>query len=152
MSLSASQSRSPKPPAVPAAVARAAQIESDDEDRYRPIQWPLIKRLLASLAPFKWWYIGGTGLGLCQVLLDMLSPLFLKYIIDFGTEFAAGQHPGLSTAAASWHVARIIAIWTLAFIGSVILQRFTILLMTSRERACNSNFAAKSSRSFSDYR
>src|SRR5580658_6568373 len=130
MSLSASQTRSSKPSAISAAVARAAQIESEDEDRYRPIQWPLVKRLLVSLAPFKWLYIGGTGLGLCQVLLDMLSPLFIERIINYGIEFAAGQHPGISTAAASWHIVRIIATWTLVFIASVVLQRFTILLMT----------------------
>src|SRR5579862_6803889 len=122
--------RSKKTAAMSAAVAQAAQIESEDEDRYRPIQWPLIKRLLTSLAPFKFWYVGAISLGLCQVLLDMLSPLFIEHIINYGTEFAGGQHPGISPASASWHIVRIIVIWTFVFIGSVILQRFTILLMT----------------------
>jgi ATP-binding cassette subfamily B protein len=143
MSLSANQSRFPKPATVSAAVSRAAQIESEDEDRYRPIQWPFVKRLLMSLAPFKWWYIVGTGLGLCQVLLDMLGPLFLMSIIDYGIDFAAGKHPGVSTKAASWHIVRIVATWTLAFLGSVVLQRFTILLMTRAGESVQFEFRRK---------
>jgi ABC-type multidrug transport system fused ATPase/permease subunit len=130
MSFAPNPTRAKKPSAISAAVARAAQIESEDEDKYRPIQWPLVKRLLISLAPFKWMYITGTLLGLGQILLDMLNPLFIEHIINYGTEYAGGQHPGVSPGAASWHIVRIIAIWTLAFSGSVVLQRFTILLMT----------------------
>jgi ATP-binding cassette, subfamily B, bacterial len=143
LSLSPSQSRPPKAPAISAAVARAAQIESEDEDRYRPIQWPLVKRLLSSLAPFKWWYFGAILLGLCQVLLDMSSPLFIERIINYGAEFASGKHAGVSVTSASWHVARIIAIWTLVFIGSVILQRFTILLMTRAGESVQFEFRRK---------
>ena len=31
-----------------------AQIESEDEDKYRPIQWPLIRQLLRELRPYRW--------------------------------------------------------------------------------------------------
>jgi ABC-type multidrug transport system fused ATPase/permease subunit len=143
MALFGITSRSKKTTAVSAAVAQAAQIESEDEDRYRPIQWPLIKRLLESLAPFKFWYIGAISLGLCQVLLDMLSPLFIEHIINYGTEFAGGQHPGVSATSASWHIVRVIVTWTLVFIGSVILQRFTILLMTRAGESVQFEFRRK---------
>jgi ATP-binding cassette subfamily B protein len=105
-------------------------LESDDEDRYRPIQWPLVRRLLGALAPFRKWYLTAVFLGLCQVLLDMQGPQFLKHIINFGTAYAAHQYPGLSVRSASWHVARVVGLWTLVFIVSVILQRFCIILMT----------------------
>jgi hypothetical protein len=82
---------------VVSAAARADQIESEDEDRYRPIQWPLIRRLLTSLAPFKKWYFVAIGLGLCQVLLDMQGPQFIKWIINYGADYAIGKMPGVST-------------------------------------------------------
>lgn len=143
MSSSAKKVSLQKPHAVSAAIARAAAIQSEDEDKYRPIQWPLVKRLLKSLAPFKWMYFAGTLLGLGQILLDMLSPLFLEHIINYGTEFARGQHPGVSATAASWHIVRIVGIWTIAFTGSVILQRFTILLMTRAGESVQFEFRRK---------
>jgi ATP-binding cassette subfamily B protein len=143
MSFFADLFRSKKSRATSAAVAQAAKIESEDEDRYRPIQWPLVKQLLAALAPFKWWYFVAICLGLCQVLLDMLSPEFTQRLINYGTEFAAGQHPGVSTTAASWHIVHIIAVWTMVFIVSVILQRFTILLMTRAGESVQFEFRRK---------
>jgi ATP-binding cassette subfamily B protein len=107
-----------------------AQIESEDEDRYKPIQWPLVRRLMASLAPFKKLYFLAIGLGLCHVLLDMQSPEFQQRIIDYGVQYAQKALPGVTAYAASWHIVHIMAAWTAVFIGSVILQRFTILLMT----------------------
>lgn len=123
--------RSKKAQAAAAVAAPAdAVIESEDEDRYRPIQWPLVKRLLESLAPFKKLYITAIALGLCQVLLDMQAPEFTQRIIDYGADYAIGKFPGITKFAASWHIVSIIGWWTLVFIGSVILQRYTILLMT----------------------
>jgi ATP-binding cassette subfamily B protein len=112
-------------PAVP-----IGQVESEDEDKYRPIQWPLVRRLMGSLAPFKKLYLVAISLGLCQVLLDMQSPEFLQRIIDYGALYAQKALPGVTMNAASWHIVHIIEAWTAVFIGSVILQRFTILLMT----------------------
>jgi len=112
-------------PAVP-----IVQVESEDEDKYRPIQWPLVRRLMGSLAPFKKLYLVAISLGLCQVLLDMQSPEFLQRIIDYGALYAQKALPGVTMNAASWHIVHIIAAWTAVFIGSVIFQRFTILLMT----------------------
>jgi ATP-binding cassette, subfamily B, bacterial len=132
-----------KPPVISAAVARAAQIESDDEDRYRPIQWPLVKRLLMSLATFKWWYFAAIGLGLCHVLLDMQGPQFIKWIINYGADYAGGKLPGVSTAAASWHIVHIMGIWTLVFLGSVVLQRFTIIIMTRAGESVQFEFRQK---------
>jgi ATP-binding cassette subfamily B protein len=135
--------RAKKPPIISAAVARAAQIESDDEDRYRPIQWPLIKRLMMSLATFKWWYLTAITLGLGQVLLDMQGPQFLKWIVNYGADYAGGKLPGVSKTAASWHVIHIIGIWTLVFIGSVVLQRFVIIIMTRAGESVQFEFRQK---------
>ena len=143
MTVLGADKRSKKPPIISAAVARAAQIESEDEDRYRPIQWPLIKRLLTSLATFKWWYFTAIGLGLFQVLLDMQGPQFIKWIVDYGADYAGGKLPGISTAAASWHIVNIIGIWTLTFLGSVVLQRFVIIIMTRAGESVQFEFRQK---------
>jgi len=118
-------------------------LESDDEDRYRPLQWPLIKRLLEALLPFKWMYITAISLGLCHVSLDMMGPQFMKRIIAAGTVYggvgadAATQHQGVV------RVWQIVGLWTLTFIGSVILQRFTILYMTAAGESVQFNFRRK---------
>ncbi len=105
-------------------------IESEDEDRYKPIQWPLVKRLLKSLAPFKKLYVLAIGLGLVQVLLDMTGPQFVKHIINFGTDFIANVYPQTTRQQAAMHVTALVGFWTLVFCASVILQRFCIILMT----------------------
>src|SRR5215475_5015203 len=89
------------------AVAPSAHVESEDEDRYRPIQWPLVRRLLSSLAPFKRLYLLAIGLGLCHVLLDMQSPEFTQKIIDYGADYSRGKLPGVSQSDACWHIVHI---------------------------------------------
>ena len=126
-----------------AAAAASSYIESEDEDRYRPIQWPLVKKLLVSLAPFKRLYIIAIALGLCHVFLEMLSPEFTQQIIDYGIAYAHGTIRGVTQAAASWHIVHIIGWWTLVFIGSVTLQRFTIILMTRAGESVQFDFRRK---------
>ena len=135
--------RSRNQAAAAVAANAASYVESEDEDRYRPIQWPLVQKLLVSLAPFKRLYITAICLGLCHVLLDMQSPEFTQRIIDYGADYAGGKFPGLSKSAASWHIVQIMAIWTLVFIGSVILQRMTILLMTRAGESVQFDFRRK---------
>src|SRR5450432_4038787 len=73
----------------------APAVETDDEDRYRPLQWPLVRRLLKSLVPFKKRYITAICLGLVHVFLDMQSPQFIKRISDYGADYSAGRLSGI---------------------------------------------------------
>src|SRR5450432_2941405 len=91
------------------------EIEIDQEQRYRPIEWSLVKRMLGALKPFKWQYILGISIGLLHVLLDQQGPRFLRSIINSST-----QKQVLIT----------ITFWACAFTSSVILQRWTILIIT----------------------
>jgi ATP-binding cassette, subfamily B, multidrug efflux pump len=126
----------PIPPAMP----KNSQIESEDEDKYRPIQWPLVRRMLGELRPFAGNYVFGILLGLVFVLLDMLGPLFIKAIINFGTDYSAGKYAGISVSSASWHVAGIIGLWTCTFIVSVVLQRFSLLILTRAGESVQFNY------------
>jgi ABC-type multidrug transport system fused ATPase/permease subunit len=76
---------------APVALAvRPAPIEMDDEQKYKPIEWPLVRRLIRELAPFKRQYIWGIALGLVHVLCDLASPKFVEWIIDYAL-FATRQ-------------------------------------------------------------
>ena len=104
-------------------------LDSDDEPRYRPIEWWLVKRMLAMLAPYRKQYALAVVCGLVHVFLDMQSPRFIQHIADYVTGFRGGE-VGSTQAQAVRHVVLVIAIWTCVFAGSVLLQRLTILLMT----------------------
>ena len=113
-----------------AALLAMPQIESDDEDRYRPIQWPLVRRLLSWLYPYRKMYFTAIGLGLVHVLLEMQSPQFVKAIINYGAALQAQSLVGVTMPMAVRHILWIVLLWALVFTGSVILQRYTILIMT----------------------
>ncbi len=104
-------------------------VESEEEGRYKPIAWPLVRRLLANLGPYKWQYILGVSLGLTQVILDMTGPRFIQAIVDHCTNFVSGKMPGVSVNQASWHVASIVGLWAVVIAGSVTLQRLAMLIM-----------------------
>src|SRR5262245_42719601 len=65
-----------------AAALAIPAIEFDDEQRYRPIDWQLVRRLLAELRPLRWQYALGIVVGMVHVLLDLSGPFFIAYLID----------------------------------------------------------------------
>ncbi len=129
--------------------------EGGDEDvRYRPIEWPMIRRLLSRLWPYRWYYAGGLVIGLIHVMLEMAGPVFLRNIINFVTAYAQQQwdsiavntfiirmvsrlvprmgfgEPQTLESAAIAAVVLIIVLWAVVSALSLILQRLTILIMT----------------------
>lgn len=90
-------------------------IESDQEQRYRPITWSMVRRLVQSLAPYKKEYILGVSLGLLQVLLDQQGPRFMRSIAN-------------ATVAADVLVP--LGLWAAVFVVSVLLERWKILTIT----------------------
>lgn len=125
-------------------------LMSDEESRYRPIEWSLIRKLLSALAPYKWQYALGISIAWTHVMLDLLGPQFVGTIVNFiGDilgETARGQssgfvewtfkkitgsvHPAsLSVTQAIGYLFVIIAMWALTVGLSVMLQRWAILVM-----------------------
>ena len=105
-------------------------IQSEDEEvRYRPIEWPLIQRLLRVLWPFRRQYALGVALGVLMVVLEMMSPLYMMHIINYVTAVAAGSGPR-TPHAAQWHIVWIVLAWGATLGVSLTLQRFNILIMT----------------------
>ena len=108
-------------------------LDADEkEETYKPIEWPLLRRLLSMLAPFKWRYALGITLCAVHVLLEMLSPKFTQWIINYTTDYVGRALSPMPTEsqAIRW-VVTIIAIWACVYAVSLVLQRIVILIMTS---------------------
>src|SRR6478609_5826127 len=82
----------------PAASPEDLDDEDREEARYKPIEWPLVRRLLSWLAPHRKQYTLAISVGLVYVLLEMLGPKFLQSIIDYGTAWTTGKLPLTSRA------------------------------------------------------
>ncbi|HZL36297.1 MAG TPA: ABC transporter ATP-binding protein [Tepidisphaeraceae bacterium] len=116
---------------MPAGLPAPPPLVDDEEQRYRPIDRALLGRELGLLAPYKSQYALGVSLGVAMTILDMLSPKFMQWIIDFGVGFQKGAlHPQPTETGAVHHVLFLIGMWALCIGVAIIFQRFTILVMT----------------------
>ncbi len=106
---------------------KPAPIENDDEQRYKPIEFQLLRRMLAELKPFRTQYILGISIGLVQVLFDMTGPKFIQALINFCKSI--DTFPGTSREGIQ-RVLFIVMLWVLVAAASIILQRWVILIMT----------------------
>jgi ATP-binding cassette, subfamily B, bacterial len=139
-------------PVADATKSKQAAVETDEEAKYRPIEWPMIRSLLGALKPYRWQYAVGIAVCWLHVMIDLLGPQFVGTIVNFVGDYAGdaqrGQTAGLiewlyralagatptrdlSQAQAIWHLIGIIAFWFSTIVVSCLLQRWTILL-TSR--------------------
>ncbi len=119
--------------AAAAAAAAALPLGDDvEEQNYRPIDRALLRRTLGFLAPWKKGYLIGLALGTSQTVLEMLSPKFTQWIINYGDAYRKGILSAAPTtpSAAIRHVVWLIAMWGLVMAGAIVLQRLTILVMT----------------------
>src|SRR3954462_12555864 len=105
-----------------APAAPEVQVE-DDEQRYKPIEWPLVKRGLRDLGPYKGLYGAGLGLGVLMLILDMQSPRFMQYVIDHVSAYVAGKLPGVSQHQAIRTVLTIVLIWAAVAAVARVLER-----------------------------
>jgi ATP-binding cassette subfamily B protein len=125
--------REPGPPGLQGPSSGHPQDEEKEEERYRPINWTLIRRLLTLLAPYKRRYALGIIMGMTMVLLELQGPRFIQMIID---RAAALHQRGVTVTPAMqsqaiWYVVGIIAIWAAVVAAAIVLQRFTILVMSN---------------------
>ncbi|CAN5513561.1 ABC transporter ATP-binding protein [soil metagenome] len=104
-------------------------IEQDDEQRYRPIDRALIRRLLRELFPYRVQYALGIFVGLIHVLLEQTGPLFIAHLIDYCTGYIRKTN-AVSESQAIHHILFIMLLWTLAILASVTLLRWCIILVT----------------------
>ena len=114
-------------------------LESDDEPRYKPIEWGLVKRMLGMLDAHRGQYAAAIAVGLVHMLLDMQSPRFIEHITNYVTSFETGKL-GVTRRDAIVYILLVMLVWAAVFAGSVILQRLTILWMTRAGEAVQFTF------------
>ncbi|MEO6437411.1 MAG: ABC transporter ATP-binding protein, partial [Tepidisphaeraceae bacterium] len=115
----------------PLLVKPAKISEEAEEERYKPIEWPLVRRLLTVLAPYKKQYLIGLAVGLIHVLCDMTGPKFMQHTIDYVTAFNPNRSEALGGAKqAIGHLSLVIVLWAMVAVTSFLFQRWTILVMT----------------------
>lgn len=138
-------------PATGAPPPPLPDIRIDDEPNVRPIDWALIRRLLGRLAPYARGYALAISISLAAVVLELLSPLFMKAIVNHATAAvvssasstvpggpaaaAASAADGLATASAADGAMRgLLQIgfwWALTMTAALLLHRACILYMTA---------------------
>ena len=105
--------------------------DEQEEARYKPIEWPLLKRLLTWLLPHKKQYALAIAVGLAFVLLENLGPKFIQWIIDYCTGYVTHKLPGNPTQNQAIHHINLLMLgWASLFIFSLTFQRWLILIIT----------------------
>ena len=118
------------PPVSP--LYHGQRLAGDEDDaNYKPIEWPLVKRVLQLLLPHRRTYGVGLCLGFVMISLDMLSPRFIQAVINYVDGDTKGEHPGVPQNSAIAHVALILGCWGSALVLARILERKLILQMTT---------------------
>lgn len=110
---------------------RIIPANDEGEERYKPIDRKLIRRLLTYLYPYRWSYVKGITLGLFMIGLEMQSPRFMGAIVNWTVNFASGRAGGITEAQAIRHLLLLIALWAVVLGTALLLHRATILIMTN---------------------
>lgn len=111
-----------------AKVQPIVQDERDKEEPYKPIEWPLIRRGMTYLYPYRKQYAAGIAVCTVHVLLEMAGPRFTGHLVDYCVGAASGKL-GVTASQARWHVAEIVLIWACVIATSIALQRWVIKTM-----------------------
>ena len=114
----------------PLLVKPAKISEEGDDERYKPIEWPLVRRLLTLLAPYRQQYLLGLVLGLIHVSCDLAGPTFMKWVINDVTDFLSHNPAGAPAGGAIRNVTLIMLFWACVAVTSFLFQRATILILT----------------------
>ena len=136
-------------PAAPIAAAAAGEAQ-DEEQKYRPLQFWIVKKLVRSLWPRRKLYGLGLLCSATHVTIDQFDPQFIGALVNFCASVVTGKLQGgmpierlinhvapigtdpgaMSDHAAIVHVLIIVGLWAVLIGTSLCLQRATILLMT----------------------
>jgi len=112
----------------PPSVAPKPASDLDEEEQYKPIAWPLVRRVLSWYAPYKWQYILALCVAAVHVLAEMAGPRFMQHIINYVTDYLNAAMSLANEHQAIRHVIYVMLLWAAVYAISMILQRWTIIL------------------------
>lgn len=130
----------------------------EDEARYKPIDLALARRMGGLLAPYKGRFALGLALGMAMVILELQGPKFMEALVNHVAAYIGaspagdasaqpsssyvgrlaarivtavrGESPLANPASATATVVVTVVLWALLLAGVLVLQRYTILVMT----------------------
>jgi ATP-binding cassette subfamily B protein len=121
----------------------------DEEVRYKPISWSLIRRLLSAMRPYRRQYALGISLTFIHVMLDMLGPQFIGAFVNYCAAFtidsterartffdraliAVAGEPAINgtTFEKMFPLGLLLGLWALTIVLSIGFQRQCILVIT----------------------
>ncbi len=113
----------------------------EEEEPYRELEWPLVKKMLRWMAPYKNAYVLALVLNIIFTVLEMFGPLFMRQLIDndvqghrhFLSYFAdrvlpaaaaAGMDAAIAPHRALWSISMTIGLWALCALVANLTNRF----------------------------
>jgi len=119
---------------------------AEDEEPYKELEWPLVRKILARMKPYRRQYAIALLLNMVFTMLEMLGPMFIRQLIDHdipghphflssAAEWAAGHFsPGagdrldafIAPHRPYWNIGSTIGLWALAVLGANLTNRFNI--------------------------
>lgn len=120
---------------APGRDGRRSELEyltEEGEQRFRPLDLQLVRRLMAFMRPYPGRYALGIALGMIMIVLEMQSPRFIAALINWTTNYATERLTPMPTEAeAIRRVVAIVGLWALVLATALIIQRFVILIMVN---------------------
>ncbi|HVX85333.1 MAG TPA: ABC transporter ATP-binding protein [Phycisphaerae bacterium] len=109
----------------------------DEEEEYKPLEWPVVKKMLCWMAPYKKQYAVALTLNVLFTILELLGPMFIKHLIDH--DINGDPHPlapllslipalrrRIVHSPAMADIAMTISLWALAVLTANLINRFNI--------------------------
>jgi ATP-binding cassette subfamily B protein len=116
----------------------------EEEEPFKPLEWPLVRRILAWMAPYKRSYALALSLNVLTTVLDMLGPMFVRQLIDHDVRgdphvlvtmayrLLSAVAPGLAPRFAGWAepghpflaIAMTICVWGVTVLITIVVMRF----------------------------
>ncbi len=118
----------------------------DEEEPYHELEWPLVKRILDWMRPYRKQYIIALLLNIEFTVLEMLGPMFIRHLIDddipgrqhllvklaaslarlFSAQAAENLLTFIAPHQSYWNIALTIVLWAFTIAISTTTQRFNI--------------------------
>jgi len=118
----------------------------DEEEPFKELEWPLVKRILSWMRPYRTQYIIALLLNIEFTVLEMLGPMFIRQLIDhdipghphfllnaaasltrvFSTSMANALLSFIAPHQSFWNIGATIFLWTLAILIANLTNRFNI--------------------------
>jgi ATP-binding cassette, subfamily B, bacterial len=102
--------------------------QESDEEKYKKIDFALLRRMAGEYRPFWKLYASGITLGVVVVFIMMLGPWFIQQIIKALEVHIATKQTAIGPTM--WTIVLIILAWLGATILTVLIDRVRILIMT----------------------